>query len=492
MNNYYELLASHAEQNPDNLFLRMDKRRLSYQNMLEYTDGLADALPADLTGDVLVLADDFLGQAAAFFALQKKGARPILLHHGLSPEEQEDILRKNSLQGLLHLTEGGSSCQSTGIPPQAHEEQDILGVLSSGSTGTPKVMYRTYGSWADFFPTQNEIFGVTKHARLFLHGSLSFTGNLNSFLSVLYAGGSILTSQKMQFHTWEELLRSEEADVIYLVPAKLQLLMEGMRQPIPSMQSVFAGSQLLSEKVLQKLMDRFPSAKIFLYYGASELNYITYAICDDPKRNPANLGRPFPGIGLSIRDGLIYVDTPYHVSGIRMPFTVGDTGCLNESGELIFHGRKSSWVNKGGVKISIPRIETALKQLPSIRDAAIVCYEDETRGNDLAAFLVKDPDAEEKTIRQTIRKTLKPVEVPSKMFFLKEIPLNDRGKVDMAKLRENQKKILSDNMIGIAKQRDQHAVFICRFLRLPYYRAGVRVNKNSHIPAPTNLPYDNT
>ncbi|MBR4696620.1 MAG: AMP-binding protein [Selenomonadaceae bacterium] len=434
MNHYYELLASHAERNPDKLFLRMDERCLSYRNMLECTDELANALPADLTGDVLVLADDFPGQAATFFALQKKGACPILLHHGLSQEEQEDILQKNSLQGLVRLKEGKSSFQATGLPPQAHEEQDVLGVLSSGSTGTPKVMYRTYGSWADFFPTQNEIFGVTEHTRMFLHGSLSFTGNLNSFLSVLHAGGKVLTSRKMHCRIWEELLRDEAADVIYLVPAKLRLLTDSMRSPIPSVRSVFAGSQLLSEKVLQTLKERFPSAKIFLYYGASELSYITYAICNDPKRDPANLGKPFPGIGLFVRDGLVYVDTPYHVSGIRMPFTVGDTGYLNEDGELIFQGRKSSWVNKGGVKISLPRIETALKELPCIREAAIVCYEDETRGNDLAAFLVKDDTAEEKGIRQAIRKALKPVEVPSRIFFLEEIPLNDRGKVDMAKL----------------------------------------------------------
>ena len=177
-------------------------------------------------------------------------------------------------------------------------------------------------------------------------------------------------------------------------------------------------------------MHIFVQSKIFLYYGASELNYITYALCDDPKRNPANLGKPFPGIRLSVKDGLVYVDTPYHVSGIGIPFTVKDTGCLNEDGELIFQGRREAWINKGGVKISITRIENALRKVPGIREAAVLRCRDDRRGDDLAAFLVKSPDAEEGEIRQSLRRYLKAVEVPSHVFFLKELPLNDRGKID--------------------------------------------------------------
>ena len=434
--NYYELLEARAKERPNRLFLLLDDHRLAYRDMLDDANRLANDLPEGITGDALVLSDDFLGQATAFFALQKKGIRPILLHHGLAREEQEDILRKNSLQGIISLIDDEISCKATGIPAWEHEERDILGVLSSGSTGTPKVMYRTYESWAGFFPVQNRIFHVAEDARMFLHGSLSFTGNLNSFLSALYAGGSILTSNKMRCHMWEEILRREEANVIYLVPTKLQLLADSLRNPLPAVRSVFAGSQLLSERVLRQLADRFPLSKIFLYYGASELNYITYAICDRPERDPRNLGKPFPGIGLSVRDGLVYVDTPYHVSGIRPPFTVGDTGYINEAGELIFQGRKSSWINKGGVKISIPRIETALQKLQGVREAAVLCYEDEARGSDLAAFLVKQEGAEEKTIRRSIRKSLNAVEVPSRIFFLTEIPLNDRGKVDAPALKE--------------------------------------------------------
>ncbi len=36
-----------------------------------------------------------------------------------------------------------------------------MGALSSGSTSVPKVLYRTYESWAGFFPIQNGIFNIS-------------------------------------------------------------------------------------------------------------------------------------------------------------------------------------------------------------------------------------------------------------------------------------------------------------------------------------------
>ena len=59
---------------------------------------------------------------------------------------------------------------------------------------------------------------------------------------------------------------------------------------------------------------------------------------------------------------------------------------------------------------------------------------DETRGEELAAFLVREENADETEIRRTLPKVLKPVEMPERVIFLEEIPLNDRGKPDKKRL----------------------------------------------------------
>lgn len=437
MKNFYELLAEKARLRPAHPCIAEDENALSYRDFLREANRLAEKLPAKSGDAVLVLADSFTRQAAAFFAAQKIGARPILLHHGLAPEEESAIFKERGLQGFWRVTADGESYEAQDAPQSFVDDDDCLGVLTSGSTGTPKVMYRTYQSWAGFFPVQNEIFGVDENARIFLHGSLSFTGNLNAFLSVLYAGGTTITGAKLRVRSWASLLRKHRANVLYLVPAKLRL-MASEKEPFPEVRSLFTGSQTVSDKLLARLAKALPNAKIVLYYGASELNYITYTVLDaNTPRDPRNLGKPFPGVGLSVRDGKIFVDTAYHVSGAKTPFTVGDAGYINHKGELIFEGRGDAYINKGGFKISAARVENVLRDIPGVAAAVVLPVADETRGEELVAFLVREKDADETEIRRTLPKVLKPVEMPERVVFLEEIPLNDRGKPDKKRLWES-------------------------------------------------------
>ncbi|MBR1552572.1 MAG: AMP-binding protein [Schwartzia sp.] len=436
MKNFYELLAEKTRLRPSHPCVVEDEAALSYGEFLRETDRLSGRLPAKPGDAVLILADTFTRQAAAFFAAQKIGARPVLLHHGLAPQEEAAIFKERGLQGFWRVAAEGERYEAQDAPRRFIDAEDCLGVLTSGSTGTPKVMYRTYRSWAEFFPVQNEVFGVDENARLFLHGSLSFTGNLNAFLAVLFAGGTTVTSAKLRVRSWASLLRARRANVLYLVPAKLRLL-AAEKEPFAGVRSLFTGSQTVGDKLLARLARLLPNARIVLYYGASELNYITYTVLDaDAPRDPENLGRPFPGIGLSVRDGKIYVDTAYHVSGTKTPFTVGDAGYLNDAGELIFEGRGDAYINKGGFKISAARIENCLRELPGVAAAVVLPYADEARGEELAAFLVREPDANEAEIRRALPKALKPVEMPKQTVFLEEIPLNDRGKPDKKRLWE--------------------------------------------------------
>lgn len=438
LGNYAALLCWQARRQPQKLALVIDNQEMTYGALWQQVVPMAlEASALGVRGNVLVEAEDFLSQITSFLALQAVGARPILLHHGLKAQEVRDILGANSLQGIWRCLQGNAHVfEPSGLPERPHEEADILGVLSSGSTGTPKVMYRTYLSWAGFFPVQDEIFHVDEDTVLFLQGSLSFTGNTNSWLSVLYEGGTVVTSRLTRCHVWEELMRRHRVDVLYLVPTKLQLLGRAMREPYAGLRTLFTGSQLLSPAMLRRLQQLFPKVTILLYYGASELNYITYAVCEDPERDSSNLGRPFPGIGVSVgEDGLIYVDTPYHVSGAKIPFTVKDTGYLNEKGELIFGGRRVAWINKGGVKLSTIRLELMLKALPGVDDAVVLPVRDALRGDAAAAFLVAEEGYDEQQVRRAVRHALKPVEVPDRIVFLPQIPLNDRGKVDRPALK---------------------------------------------------------
>ena len=349
--NFYNLLKARAETFGDKTFLRVDDQTYSYKNFLATVD-------YNLSVD-----GKFITQAKNFFVDQK------------------------------------------------NNPSNIFTVATSGSTGTPKILQRTFESWADFFPTQNRIFRVDETTKLFMHGSLRFTGNLNAFLATMDAGATVVTTEKFFPRRWLELVR--DATAIYLVPTKLVLLASG--EPLENIRSIFSGSQVLTRSQSLSLMTKFPAAEIFLYYGASELSFVTYKkISVDNAGDVHNLGKPFVGVKISIRDGLIYVDTPFHVLGSENPCTVGDAGFVNDNGDLIFLGRGDDFINRGGVKIFASAVERKILAIDGVTEATVVKIPDDVRGENFVAFVVGNVD------KKIIRQALLPAELPREIVVIKE------------------------------------------------------------------------
>ena len=357
--NFYDLLKVRSEIFGDKIFLQIDELTFTYREFLRAVD-------------VSVDGGKFLSQAVKFFVAMK------------------------------------------------NNPSNVFEVATSGSTSAPKIFYRTFESWNDFFPTQNKIFRVDETSKVFMHGDLNFTGNLNTLLAVMHAGGSIVTTDKFSPRRWLELVKG--ATNIYLVPTKLNLLATGA--PLENIRSIFTGSQVLTAAQSLALMKKFPAAEIFLYYGASELSFITYKkISVNNASEVHNLGKPFDGVKIFIRDELIYVDTPFHVNGIKIPYTVGDAGRIVD-GDLIFNGRGEDFINRGGVKVSALTVESKLLTIDGVKSAAVVKVPDSTRGENFIAYIVGNVD------RKIIRRTLTPAELPREILFVKSLPLTDSGKVD--------------------------------------------------------------
>ncbi|WP_251454548.1 AMP-binding protein [Veillonella intestinalis] len=346
-----------------------------------------------------------------------KGYKPILCHPDLEAARIA-LLEKTYLQGQT-------------IPSGAD-----FGVLSSGTTGLPKVLWRSLSSWLDFFEGQNKIFKVDNKTVLFCQGSLSFTGNLNSLLSVLYEGGTIITSAHMSPRTWVQLCEQWKVTHWYLLPTKLRLIVTMLQNALPTLQLIFTGSQTLDHKLLNQLQQKQPHTAFILYYGASELNYITYCTAEEWLAEPNTVGYPFPGVTVTLDEtGLIYVDTPYGIEAIKLPYSVGDEGAWSESGRLLFKGRRSAMINRGGYKLSIPYVEGKLLDIEGIMDGAVIGVPDELRGEQPIAFLVHNKTRAIQDIVADIAMHFTSKERPKAIIWLEHLPLTACSKVDTKQLR---------------------------------------------------------
>lgn len=313
-------------------------------------------------------------------------------------------------------------------------EAACMGVMTSGSTGQSKLLWRSYHSWADFFPEQNRVFGVDDKTVIFCQGSLAFTGNLNIYMGVLAAGGTLIVTQRFRPRHWLELMAEHGVNAIYLIPSKLLLLPKFMREPNTRVRSIISGSQSMGRVEADKLLEVFPEAEITLYYGASELNYITYIKDSEMTDDRTLIGRPFAGVQVSVVDEEIFIDTPYHVEAISLPFSLKDRGRLDAEGRLHFLGRTDDILSVNGRKVSAVKVSRALMDLPDVEEAAVlVVHVDDA--DVLTAFVGAVQEYSKQQLVKLLRAGLEDYELPKQFIFLPELPHNESGKVDKAALK---------------------------------------------------------
>ena len=133
-----------------------------------------------------------------------------------------------------------SIIEAVEIPKEAD-----FAVASSGTTGKPKLYFRTKRSWTNFFPEQNELFSINSSSRIFIHGSLAFTGNLNIAYEAVENGAFLHCESSFRAQVWAEEILKNRIDTIYLIPDKLlHLVRHGGK--FENIRTIICGSQFIS------------------------------------------------------------------------------------------------------------------------------------------------------------------------------------------------------------------------------------------------------
>ena len=345
-----------------------------------------------------------------------KGYIPMVCHNEMDVAYIDELARIISVEG---------------VPTSAD-----FGVLTSGTTGRPKPLWRSESSWREFFDIQNNIFYINKDTKIFLHGSFSFTGVSNMVVAVLWSGGTVITTSSLRPIRWIQLIDKYHVDHIYALPTKLRLLVRHCKSKLDSISYIIGGSQVLDRQLMEQLELICPNMEFILYYGATELNYITYCTGKEWLDREGTVGRPFPSVKVAEQNGVIYVNTKHHIEGIPDTYTVNDCGYIDSDEYLMFNGRRGDVINKGGYKISIPEMELYLQSLQGVSEVAVITINDEIRGEDFIAYMVLEDNAELSKIIECIHHERPSVEWPKAILEIPMIPLTECSKVDKRKLKK--------------------------------------------------------
>ena len=311
------------------------------------------------------------------------------------------------------------------VPPEA-----VMGVATSGTGGRQKILFRTYESWADFFPIQNDIFSMNRNTILFAQGSLAFTGNLNLYLALLSVGGTLVCTKRVHPQYWFSLICQYN-----LIPTKINALCRATGAPWMGVRQFVTGSQSFGKRETARVKECFPEASVTLYYGSSEASYLTYLRGEDMTEDPRLVGRAFPDVTVWIQNHVFYVESKYGIIGISHPFCTQDLGSMDAEGSFYFDGRADDLLNVNGTKCSAYRIEQAIRSVTGVEQVVVIVQKNGEK-DALAACYEAESELEPAVIRKQLKRYLPAPEIPRQFIRLEHLPRTESGKPVRKKLMD--------------------------------------------------------
>ena len=180
-------------------------------------------------------------------------------------------------------------------------------------------------------------------------------------------------------------------------------------------------------------------------YGTTEVGVIiaNYPGADDLPVKPGSLGKPVPGVEVSIlsRDGKTCAAGEIGEIMLKRPdgwFPTKDLGHLDEDGYFYHNGRADDVIISAGWTMSAVEIEDTLLKHPDVAECAAIGVPDETRGQVVKAYVVSTrtpSDVFVSEIQQFAQQRLSRHEYPRQVEFVAELPKTPAGKVNRNALR---------------------------------------------------------
>ena len=268
---------------------------------------------------------------------------------------------------------------------------------------------RSTASWFDSFPVVASLTGLDPTSRVWVPGPLSGTMNLFAAVLATSLGAALVDSPADATHA-------------HLTPTELRRWLDS-EETLRGRRVTVAGDRL-SPALHDAATER--GAVVSHYYGAAELSFVAWGAHEDDLR-------PFPGVEVVERDGVLWVRSPYlaEVETESGYATVGDRGSVTPDGRVVVRGRGDAAVVTGGATVVAADVEHALR--PAVPgEVVVIAVPHPELGQVVAAVLTGPVDLA--TVRDRSRAALPHSHRPRMWFRVEQIPLTPAGKPDRAAL----------------------------------------------------------
>jgi amino acid adenylation domain-containing protein len=427
------------------------------------------------------------GRLAAI--MQDAEVEHVLTHRRYAPTLERALARGNRKVTVLCMDELRAEIAASN---QENPPEDCLSggddlayiIFTSGtSTGKPKGVRVGHRSLAHYAVTQNAVVGIRPGDRATQFFALTFDASLSD-LSMLAAGATLYPLPPNALLGGQALLsflQERRITVGTFIPTVWMTLPAPSH--LPELRTLMLGGEVCPAGLVQK--SARPGLTIYNACGLTETT-VVYALgeCANDGR-PPSIGRPLPGVAVSIRDERLrrvppgvegqicvgdaarkqdrlclawgytdpqitaarFVPDPEASDSDQALFLTLDAGVMDESGTIWFKGRmdQARRLKVSGKLVSLDEVEELLLHVPEVSEAAvehfagrIVAYVSLRPGTSWSA--PPHEAAQEREVRQNLdrylRQFLPDYMRPKGYAVLSRLPRTSSDKLDRNYLRD--------------------------------------------------------
>ncbi|MCP3369512.1 class I adenylate-forming enzyme family protein [Bradyrhizobium cajani] len=342
-------------------------------------------------------------------------------------------------------------------------------IYTSGSTGEPKGVMLTHRNMMTACTSVASYLDVREDEIILNALPLAFDYGLYQMIMAVRAGARLVLERSFAFPA--EVLRhvaEERVTGFPGVPTMFSTLLqlESLKDyDLSSIRYLTSTGAALPVGHLRQLRDIFPGARIYSMYGLTECKRCTYLPPEDLDRKPSSVGIAIPNTEMWIVDecdqrvgpgvvGQLVIRgatvmkgywrkpeatakklKPGPLPGEQVLYT-GDHCRMDADGYLYFVSRSDEVIKSRGEKVAPKEVESALLDIPGIREAAVIGVPDDLLGHALKAFVVLDQGRSigPKQIQRECQKRLESFMVPKYVVVAAELPRTDTGKINKREL----------------------------------------------------------
>ncbi|TAK55556.1 MAG: long-chain-fatty-acid--CoA ligase [Gammaproteobacteria bacterium] len=221
------------------------------------------------------------------------------------------------------------------------------------------------------------------------------------------------------------------------------------------------GGGMAVQKAVSERWRKVTGRHICQGWGLTETSPVGTANLADETEFTGSIGYPLPSTEISIRDdagnalptGAVgeiclrgpqvmrgYWNRPDETAKVMLPdgwLRTGDVGHMDERGRTYIEDRKKDMILVSGFNVYPNEVESVVAALPGVLEVAAVAQPDERSGEVVALFIVKkDPALTEDQIIEHCRGELTGYKVPKAIYFRRELPKTNVGKILRRELRD--------------------------------------------------------